>query len=319
MGAVLFPAILALVLWGMIPSPNLPAQETPPEGVPADQPPAQSSQAEEPIDREDRGRHVKGRWVYTVAAYGWLADTDADITLKGQTVSVDLPFKDALDYLDFGGFAYVEANNDKWFFYFDASYLAMSEDEKFKSTMQGDPPVRIESDVEVNLSMAFLEAGAGHRLFEHVLHKDEEGKDRRRITLDAYAGARYYNMYTRLYTKLDAFEEPPGGPSTPVGSTTIRGAETEEWVDPLVGLRTKIDLLRDLSFRARGDVGGFDVGSDLAWKARLLLDYAFTERFSIAGGYQWLDIDYDNAKSGSRKFAFDGQFRGPVLGLAYKF
>jgi len=321
--AKLVPVLLALGLWAVMPAVNVPAQETPSD---ADRPPTQTDQSpadaaaeQEPVEREDRGRYVEKRWTYVLSAYTWLFDTKGDSTFRGIESEVDIPVEDGLDDTDIGLYGYAEANNDEWFIYFDSLYVVTSSSEKDETGIPSDPPLRVRSKVMLDQTMSIFEGGAGHRLFTHVLREDEENDDLRRIIFDAYAGARYYNMYTRHYADFKTFAEPPGGAPVLVDRTTVRGEDTEEWIDPLVGLRTRIDVLKNLAFTARGDVGGFDVGSDLSWKAQLLLDYQVTRRFSVAGGYQWLDIDYDNAKSGSRKYAWDGQYRGPVLGLMFWF
>ncbi len=118
--------------------------------------------------------------------------------------------------------------------------------------------------------------------------------------------------------KIGTYAEPPCGPCAPAGSTSIRGTDPEEWIDPLIGLGIRVDLLKDLSFNARGDVGSFAIVSDLARKAWLPLSYNLRKGFSIAGVCPWFDIDCDNAESGSKKIAFDGHFRDPIPDPAYR-
>ena len=67
------------------------------------------------------------------------------------------------------------------------------------------------------------------------------------------AGARYYALDTDVDLSV-------GG--VPSGSSR----DGHAWVDPIVGARYQGELGRDWSLRARADVGGFGLGSDLAWK-----------------------------------------------------
>jgi hypothetical protein len=46
--------------------------------------------------------------------------------------------------------------------------------------------------------------------------------------------------------------------------------------------------------------------------------WRFHRNFSVIGGYRYLYIDYENG-SGSDKYAFDGDIKGPILGLAVHF
>ena len=124
------------------------------------------------------------------------------------------------------------------------------------------------------------------------------------VTFDLLAGGRY----THLDIELD-FKR--------IGTRD----ESKDWVDPFVGAVTEIGLTDKLSFRVRGDVGGFGVGSDVTVHSVGLLGYKvrpFGLDGTLAAGYRALYQDYTDG-SGRNKFTWNMTLHGPVLGLAITF
>jgi len=114
--------------------------------------------------------------------------------------------------------------------------------------------------------------------------------------LTLLAGARYNSIKNRLFfpateTKLEA---------------------TEDWVDPLVGARLSLKLGAKWMAHLRADIGGFGIGSDLAWQVLPLVEWNASERLSALLGYRVIAIDYANEHTG---FKYDGTISGPGLGL----
>lgn len=118
------------------------------------------------------------------------------------------------------------------------------------------------------------------------------------VRASAVAGARYYGA---------GFEA-----TLPEG---IRLKDSEEWVDPIVGLDVALDLSRKFRLRAEGDIGGFGVGSDFAWWLILGLDWRFARHWTLMLAYAYLDIDYGSASD----FAWNLHLQGPSLGIQFSF
>jgi hypothetical protein len=74
---------------------------------------------------------------------------------------------------------------------------------------------------------------------------------------------------------------------------STRVARTDDWFDPYIGLRARYDFNDRFYLTAKGDVGGFGVGSDFAWQAEAALGLRLTERISAEAGYRALGVDYD--------------------------
>lgn len=101
---------------------------------------------------------------------------------------------------------------------------------------------------------------------------------------------------------------------------SLTAAVSEDWVDPVVGLRWTQSLGDRWQLRLRGDIGGFGVGADSTWSASATAFYSFNDRYVLEFGYKGTDVDYDNDKAGGPgAFAYDTTTYGPVIGLAINF
>lgn len=92
----------------------------------------------------------------------------------------------------------------------------------------------------------------------------------------------------------------------------------ESWIDPLVGLHVFAPISERWWITARGDVGGFGVGSELAWRASADIGFKASNLISIVLGYQALDIDYEK-EGGFQPVGLDVLMSGPQLGVAFTF
>lgn len=72
------------------------------------------------------------------------------------------------------------------------------------------------------------------------------------------------------------------------------------------------------SFVARGDIGGFGIGSDLTWHATAHFDWQVTERVTVLFAYRIFDLDFDDG-GGTGHVALDLQESGPGIGAAFSF
>jgi hypothetical protein len=72
----------------------------------------------------------------------------------------------------------------------------------------------------------------------------------------------------------------------------------------------------------RGDVGGFDVGSQFSWQVIATYDFRLcaTDRYAIDGylGYRALSVDYSEG-SGANRYEYDAVQHGPVMGATVRF
>ena len=147
-----------------------------------------------------------------------------------------------------------------------------------------------------------------------------KGKDTT-LAVDLRAGGRYMylkgtldvDVQVRGTGRIGPFQLPPivGGLSRDMGGS-------RDWLEPLVGTVLTLDVNDRLSLIARGDIGGFGVGSKLTWQVAGAVEYKIGKCVSVSAGYRLLDIDFSEG-SGRNKFAFDVQMRGPFMALDIRF
>lgn len=116
--------------------------------------------------------------------------------------------------------------------------------------------------------------------------------------LELLAGFRYYNIDSELR-------------NTTSNTTT---SERENWVDPLIGAQFLIDLGKKWTAVLKGDVGGFNVGSDSAYNFAAGVGWRVAKPISLWAGYRYLSIDYKN-----NDFALDIALSGFSLGFGFHF
>ena len=131
----------------------------------------------------------------------------------------------------------------------------------------------------------------------YVLH-EENG-----TLLQGYGGIRVVDVTTDI--RLVG-----GGP---VGAT-FDARINETWVDPMIGLRGRVDISEKVSLGGFASIGGFGLGSDLAFDIFGGVDYAVSDRISANAGFRYMSFDYDAGNAD-----LDLEIYGPVVGITIKF
>lgn len=221
-------------------------------------------------------------WVHNIAPYLWAASLSGQIGIGGNIVDVDMEFEDILESLDFGGFLTINGQKGRWGYYIDIAYLKLAFDEK----PDKGPISTIESDLE-QLSL------------EAVISYDTYKTDQ--TTIQLYAGMTYVYLDTNIDI-TDAF----GG--------KVKDGITQDWVDPIVGIKIHHNLNDQWYINLVGEIGGFGVGSDLLWQAMAGVGYNINDCWSLIGGYRHLKIDYENGD-----FLYDTDMGGVMIGAVYTF
>ena len=90
----------------------------------------------------------------------------------------------------------------------------------------------------------------------------------------------------------------------------------QNWFDPIVGARLQVPNSGKWMLTLRGDIGGFGVGSDLAWQVIPKVGYRFSKLFELNAAYRVISMDYNE---GDPAFLYDMRIFGPEIGLAFHF
>jgi hypothetical protein len=67
-----------------------------------------------------------------------------------------------------------------------------------------------------------------------------------------------------------------------------------DWVDPIVGIRAQWNINEKWYLAGRSDIGGFGVGSELAWTLQATVGYKINPRSTMELGYRYMNTDYDD-------------------------
>jgi hypothetical protein len=211
--------------------------------------------------------------------------------VRGQSASVDQSVGDTLDLLfdsfKFAATGRAEARKGNAILTLDFNYTDLGEN------VQTD----IGAGVDVRFKQLILEFGGGYHLLDWSL----TGEGKPSLSVDFLAGGRYVDLDTGITIE-----------------NLVDVDRSEDWLDPFLGPRLRLDIIDRLSVTVRGDIGGFGIGSHFTWNMVTLLAYQVSQRISTGVGYRILDIDFSEGK-GSDKFRFDVQMRGPMLGFAIHF
>ena len=303
------------------------------------------------------GRRGTDRWSFEATPYIFLPKIEANITAGGVSSSSTMSIGDVLDNLDGGMLLRMECMKGPWGFYFEPEYLSLSAQidgpdayrqvdvasavrkkvlgrlppgmtpeqarklalvawrrltpaqkaaaRRLKSRLSSLYMPHID-EVDIKLEAVLLDAGMFYRLLDRPLSCPYA----RHVQFDLMGGARYVYMKTTIDIDVK-----PG--SLGLFPEHLKSESRKDWVDPVIGARTRIALTDKLLFSLRGDVGGFGVGSgsDLSWQVVAGLGYRVSDSVMLSAGYRQLDIDY---KSGDDK-ELDMTMKGPFLACTIRF
>lgn len=93
-----------------------------------------------------------------------------------------------------------------------------------------------------------------------------------------------------------------------------KASATQDWLDPIIGVRAQWNIDERWYLACKSDIGGFSVGSDLAWTLQATVGYNITERFSAELGYRYLHTDYSEGS-----FDYDVAQAGVYTGFNFRF
>lgn len=233
-----------------------------------------------------QARATESDWKVELAPYLWMINVSGDVTIRGYPTSASIGFNDIWNSLDFAGEVHLEVWKGRWALFFDPTYLKTTQDANL-----GAMTVQVKSEV------ALVEFGGIYRLIDNPLDPDKK----QRVALEVLVGGRY--NYLKGTLELPTGYEPDG---------------KKEWVDPFAGGRVRWDFLPGLELILRSDIGGFGLGSKVAWNNSLLLQYKPTDWMGLVAGYRYLYMDYEDG-SGSDEFKYDVTIQGPIFALHFSF
>lgn len=233
-------------------------------------------------------------WNFSVAPmYLWAKNIEGTAAIGGLEAPLDLDFKDdILDNLDAAFAIHVEANKGNLTLYGEYNYAKLD-----PTTVTNVGPIEVQADVEFKDTM--WEAGA-------VWAFADSGSS----TWELLGAVRYAEQDVRVDLARN------NGPGIIPLPNRIEGGD--DWWQGVAGLRYTFQVTDRWSWRLRGDYGYGD-SDNSSLHAIGFLDYRYRHWGSFFVGYRYLDTDFDNGRSSSNGYSFDGDQQGPVLGLNFFF
>jgi hypothetical protein len=221
-------------------------------------------------------------WRYSMTAYLWTPETGVSAeTPRGQTVDAELSFSDALKDLDFAFMGAFEARRGKLSLFTDGMYTKLSP--------TNTTPGPLADEVTVRTQLTVISAYAAYRAYEQA-----------NVAIDLAGGFRW--------AKLDSDVSISGG--------LLGGDEfssSDDWIDPVIGVRLSTQLSDTVSASLFADYGGFS-GDSNTWQAAATLGYALNDSWTLRGGYRYMKFERE---IDGRDFSMDQS--GLLLGATYSF
>lgn len=255
-------------------------------------------------------------WSFSFTAYAWIPWISGDVSVKGRSFDVDISGGEVIDSLDWSGipawFSYAEARRGKLSFFSDVAYSSLSGSKDFART----GPLGIlslQGNVRADQQQAIVEVGTAYEIWSNHLNGG------RKTALDALAGGRYWHQSATVSAEASIgdnigldFEK----------RLFVARSGSVDWIDPFIGARMRHEIAPGQTFTVRGDVGGFDVASELSWQVIATYDMqiSITDSYAIDAyfGYRALSVDYSQG-TGRNRYEFDAILQGPVVGATMRF
>ena len=239
--------------------------------------------------QEDTPKEKK--WNFTAAPYLILPSMNGEVGIGEQFVDVDADPGKIFDNLEGAFMFFFEASNEKWIVNFDFLYMKLG--------AGGTTPL-LERPADVELKQLGLTFNGMYKVNDWAA---------------VGVGFRINSIDQSFF--IPALAGPgPGDIELPA----IDRSANNSWVDPLIVARlmTRFD---ESNWRLGivGDIGGFGIGSDLAWQLNPFVGYQFSKLFEIDLAYRWLSMDYNSGGVGPDYFLYDMVISGPEIGFFFHF
>jgi hypothetical protein len=220
-----------------------------------------------------------------IPIYLWFTGLSGNVGAGGYVVPVSVSFSDVVKQLNIGLMTSLDVRRKRVGLFTDLVFISLTSDQR-------STPFGAFSGFTANAKQLIIDPEAYVRLL-----------DSDRGYIDAVAGARFW----RLDNSLDLF--PVNTSQSPV---TV--GQTQDWVDPVLGARFRLNLGKGFFANVKGDAGGFGVGSQQTYQIYSGLGKEFKKKYSALVGYRYLYVDYTNGG-----FVYDVHMSGALVGLNIRF
>jgi hypothetical protein len=207
---------------------------------------------------------------------------------RAPSTFICVPASKVFSFLQIGGMLYAEVHNDQYAFTSDLFYASLSQDASGKNGV--------------------LNGTADLKQFWWEL----EGLYRLNPWLELGVGARINSIQVGLNVNASG----PSGSNPQLFSTV----KTNTWVDPLIVTRMRTWVNNKWLFQLRADIGGFGIGSKIAWQLQPDIGYRASKLLELGIGYRIISMNYENGTQGTDNyFLYDMNEYGPQIRIGFNF
>lgn len=241
-------------------------------------------------------------WRYALTAYAFLpARTKGTSIVADAEVDLDLDFSEVLDILDFTLAGRGEAWRGDWGIIADFYTVKLGPG----GTLQAPGGGSLDVGVDVDQKWASI-------LGAYRFSQGTYGPRDMKFAWDASAGLRWNRIKQEINADANIDIGPGAGTQTTLGGT-------EDWLEPMVGIRGVYEVAQDWAVIGRAEFGGFGVeGDNLQYTLMIAADWQVSDLVSLSFGYQYYSIDFETERADGT-FAYDITQHGPYLGLNFSF
>jgi len=242
-----------------------------------------------PADFPGLHRAEDDPWRFSLAIPIWIPAVEGDIKVHGHQISVSQDTSDSVDLFDSnlnGAFAlHFEAAKGRFGLFVDLMYI----DLQIKGADNA-------TDAEASVSGFIGEIGGFYTVLAPPPGKHGWGT----FQIDALGGLRVSNLELGIDTN------------------SFGGSASRTIYDPFIGARLTLGLTDWLSFKARGDVGGFAIDawptSEFSYNLDAGLQFHIADWFDIGVGYRRLSFDFASSTT-----KLDTSLSGPYVAIQFNF
>lgn len=224
-------------------------------------------------------------WTVIWPIYLWASGIEGRVGAGGNVIEIDVGFRDLVKKLDGALFLPLELRKGRWAAVLEVIAIRLGDQRAFAG--------RLFDRVDLESDQTLIELSPRYRLTRPGA-----------LTLEALAGLRLWHLSTTLTLH----------PANPVLPELTLGVG-ELWADPIVGARALARPGGRWQLSARGDLGGFGIGSEFTWQLIGLVGYEVASGTTLLAGYRQLDVDFRDDDDG---FVYDTGTGGWVIGVAIR-
>lgn len=245
-------------------------------------------------------------WTVELNPRLWWVSPSGDLQLPGGSGTVDIRDLD-LDTPEFTPAGSVAINADNFRFqFFGAMYSRDSEFTVASPTALGSISLLPSGPSEASFDFGIYDLSIGYRFLQYDFKKrSQQSVETADFNLDLYgiAGARMYDL------NIDVSQTGSGAASA-----------DEFFIEPIIGVRSELTIIRDFSVNLQLDGGGFGDSDRSSFSFSISVDFMWrpVNWFALQIGWRHIGYTFEDGEN-SNKFEYDGAMAGLFTGIVFRF